>query len=214
MGEKEQLRAELERLLGEVKKYIQDGFSRDPNKVAKYQSDWDEMVSKAILLHKIVKPKHHRYMIENRGCLPDNPEFYDHIHPIEDLLAYMDDPHANDDPEDQTIDHDFYLEVYSRRWGHNDRYILKRIPNGWFIKSLIMTNSGECAKDGTPYLYKNLEHDSINYPHALPEYLEALWSKAHNDGLSHDEVQEALNQLSKWIIICEKNTPSGIWEGY
>jgi hypothetical protein len=37
-------------------------------------------------------------MIKNRQSQPDEPHFYMHYHPIEDLLKFLDDPHANDDP--------------------------------------------------------------------------------------------------------------------
>src|SRR4051794_10431288 len=65
----------------------------------------EEMRDVARQLHRSLKehghePKHHRYMIENRGCQPDDPEFYLHLHPIEDLIKFSYNPHANDDPVD------------------------------------------------------------------------------------------------------------------
>lgn len=47
---------------------------------------WDKMVELAIALHNRVKPTHSSQMIQNRGCDPDNPEFYNHLHSVEDLL--------------------------------------------------------------------------------------------------------------------------------
>ena len=43
-------------------------------------------------LHMLLKdrglePKHHNYMLKNRGVDPDDVEFYNHIHSVEDLLA-------------------------------------------------------------------------------------------------------------------------------
>ena len=173
---------------------------------------WKNMVKLANELHAEIKPKHHKYMIENRGCEPDDPKFYDHIHPVEDLLAFIDDPKANDDPEDTTLNHKFYFDVYTRRWGHDDRYEITRNEEGWFIGNISI--NGNCNKTGSPYLYENLRHDSVNYPESLPGYLEFLWDQAADEGLSHEEVQEALNQLSSWIKICEIESPKGIWESY
>ena len=173
---------------------------------------WDEMVRSAINLHEIVKPKHHRYMIENRGCSPDDPEFYNHIHPVQDLLKYIDDPHANDDPEDATIGHKFKIDIYSRRWEREDTYTIIRNERGWIVNHISI--GGQCDKSGKPYFFENLDHDSINYPEELPGYLDWLWQQAEDEGLSHEQVQDALNQLGTWISLCEKKSPSGIWEGY
>lgn len=175
---------------------------------------WETMVDKAFELHKLVNPKHHKYMIDNRGYSPDTREFYNHIHPIEDLLAYIEDPHANDDPEDITLGCEFELEFSTRRWGHKDLYKIQRIENGWHIKSMSMTMSGKCDKSGHPFLYENLKHDSVNYPKDLPGYLEWLWEQAAERGMTAEEVQYSINELGEWISVCEKNSPKGIWEGY
>lgn len=42
-------------------------------------------------------------MLENRGVPVEDVEFYNHIHPVDDLLKFIDDVNANDDPEDTTI---------------------------------------------------------------------------------------------------------------
>jgi len=170
------------------------------------------MVKYANELHKIVQPKHKTIMIKNRGCSPDDPEFYNHIHPIEDLLAYMENPHVNDDPIDHSLNQEFSMKIYSRRWGHDDIYKIKKTSTGWNISHPPM--DGDCDKLAQPKLYEILDHDSINYPEELPGYMEWLWNVAAEDGLSIDEVQSALNELSDWINICEKNSPRGIFGGY
>jgi hypothetical protein len=207
MKNKEELEKELIEVLSKVKE-LQSKNQIDED----YEKLWAEMVSKAHELHKLVKPKHHKYMIENRGVDPEDREFYNHIHPVEDLLAFMKDPHANDDPEDKTIDHDFEMKIYTRRWGHYDTYKVKRTINGWIIGNLAI--SGSCDKTGKPYLYANLDHDSINYPEELPGYIEWLWEQASEEGLSHEKVQESLNVLGEWISDCEKKSPKGIWEAF
>jgi len=206
---KETLQTEVEKLLKQVLDLISSHKWNREN--PDHQKLWKEMVDKAGQLHKLVKPKHHKYMLVNRDVSPDDPEFYNHIHPIQDLLAFLKDPHANDDPEDQTIDHKFSFRVYSRRWGHDDTYEVKRTSKGWEIRYDVV---GLCNKKGQPFLFENLDHDGINYPEELPGYMEWLWDQAKEQGLSHEQVQEALEQLFNWVSLCEKNTPKGVWEGF
>ncbi len=205
-----ELKGDVERLLNQVLNLINSHKWNDSD--PGHQMIWKEMVSKAVELHKLVKPKHHKYMIENRGVSPDNPEFYNHVHPIQDLLAYMDNPHANDDPEDQTISHEFNFSVYSRRWGHDDIYHVKRTSKGWEIGHIGW--GGPCNKKGQPFLFENLDHDGINYPEELPGYMQWLWDQAKEEGLTHEQVQDALDQLARWVSLCEKNSPGGIFGGF
>lgn len=204
MAPKEELQKELTEKLDRIR------LLRSENKWD--ENLWEETVNLAHEIHKLVQPKHHGYMLKNREVSPDQREFYNHIHPIEDLLAFMQDPHANDDPEDTTINHEFEMKIYTRRWGHYDTYNVKRIATGWEIGNLGI--SGVCDKSGMPYLFQNFRQDFINYPEAIPEYLEWLWEKAAESGLTHGDVQNSLNTLSNWISECEKQSPKGIWEGY
>jgi len=207
---KNELKTELKTILSQIKEFIiKDKWNKNDES---HISLWEKMVKIAKELHALVKPKHHEYMIKNRGCSPDDPEFYNHIHPVEDLLAFMDNPNANDDPEDKTINHDFELKIFSRRWGGNDTYRIKRILSGWYIENISI--SGNCDKAGKPFLFENLRQDSVNYPEALPEYLEWLWEQAAEQGMNHEQVQKSLNQLGEWIKKCEDLTPQGIWEAY
>jgi hypothetical protein len=208
MKSKEELTEQLSGIHDEIMQLIgNDKFNHDD-----HSKLWNEMVDTAHELHKIVNPKHTRIMLQNREISPNDREFYDHVHPVEDLLKFIKDPHANDDPVDKTINADFKLKVYSRRWGHNDTYKVKRTETGWEIGHISI--SGECDKTGTPFLFKNLDHDSINYPEDLGGYMEYLWDQAYQKGLSHEQVQSALNELGEWICECEIKSPKGIWEYY
>ena len=166
-----------------------------------------KMAQKAHELHMSLKvsgynPKHHKYMIENRGCSPESIEFYEHVHPVQDLLAYIDDVHANDDPEDKTIDKTFIMRVYTRRWGHDDYYELKRTKKGWNIKFQGTVYS--CDKSASKGLNKFLDHDGVCYPGKINIFFEWLWNKAADDGLSEKELQKAINKLGNWISVCEE----------
>lgn len=213
MSKKEELKRELEEILSEVKDI--NPLTTDSAKKEKRKELWQRMVDKAVKLHKIVNPKHHSYMIKNRSVDPeDDPKrFYNHIHPVEDLIAYMYDEHANDEVEDKTIGESFKFEVYSKRQGHTDEYQFIRTENGWEIS--FMTIGGECDKTGSPYLYENFKQDFIEYPNGFPGYLEWLWYKAKEDGLNKQEVQFELNKLADWVTKCEEEKPdSGLWSNY
>lgn len=176
-----------------------------------------EMRDMAISLHQSLAkrghvPKHHAYMIENRGVAPDDPEFYFHIHPIQDLIKFTDDPHANDDPVDQTIGDEFDFRVFTRRWGHDEIYRLTRTATGWLVKVSMYT--GPCDKACAPVLYDALRHDTVVYPHDVGEWFEWLWQQAKDKGLDHAALQDGLNDIAEWIRVTETSAPvSGVWEG-
>lgn len=206
---REEIRGQLDTVYKMLKKY------RIDNEV---QDLIEKMGKNAHELHMSLKnngnePHHHEYMLENREVEPEDPQFYMHVHPVEDLLKFIDDPHANDDPKDQTIGQDFEFRVYSRRWGHEDIYLFKRTAEGWDIQFLL--KSGPCDKGGNPFLFDNLNHDLIQYPRGLDGWLEWLWEQAASKGLSKGEVQTALNELADWVCCTETNAPSGdVWKGY
>jgi len=103
--------------------------------------------------------------------------------------------------------------VYSRRWSHNDSYEIKKTDKGWFVTHL--TIKGDCDKQGKPYLMENLDHDCINYPEALGEYLEYVWDKSTEENWTEDKIQEKLNEVSEWTIAVEKSSPSSdFFKGY
>lgn len=208
-----QLQTEIAEKVLEIRKGLSDhGLSADFTELI------DVMGSKAHELHMQLKarglePKHHGYMIENRGVRPDDPEFYEHVHPVEDLLAFLEDPHANDDPVDQTIGEQFEFRVFSRRWGHHDTYSITRTLLGWDVNHFAI--GGPCDKGARPFLFDNFRQDSIQHPHRLDGWFEWLWDQAESKGLSKEEVQEALNELSTWVSETEQNVPSGnTWRGY
>lgn len=163
------------------------------------------------LKNRGIEPKHHAYMIKNRGYQPEELEFYRHIHPVEDLLDFIKDINANDDPSDVTIGIEFNMKIYVRRWSGEDTYRIKRTESGWHVEYLGI--GGDCDKTGSPYLFMNLDHDGVCYPAQLGEFMEWLWDKAAEKGLKENEVQEAINQIGTWISLCEEHMPKGIFQG-
>ncbi len=87
-----------------------------------------------------------------------------------------------------------FFEVYSHRWGHNDRYRIERTESGWEVEHAAI--NGLCDKTGHPYLFKNLKQDFISYPWDLGDYMECLWDMTDTEGLSEEEVQACLEEVA------------------
>lgn len=209
MTEKEKLIQEVRKLYKKVKILFANDEANTWKK-PENEKIWETLVEKAFELSKIVKPKHHKYMMAARGCFPDNPKFYDCIGSIKELLDYIRNPHKFNDPVDLTLGDSFELIIYSRSRGYHN-YTIKRNKNGW--KIVYLRTGDQCNKRGKPYLYEILDIDLINYPEALPDYIERVWNQAEEKGLTHEQVQKALNKLAEWINICESKTPKlSIWK--
>ncbi|MCK4606819.1 MAG: hypothetical protein KAU35_05940 [candidate division Zixibacteria bacterium] len=195
---------------------VRSAYEGSAFEIADIRTLIQEMGKMAHQLHMALKgrghkPNHHKYMIKNRDMPSDDPEFYMHVHPVEDLLAFIKDPHANDDPEDQTIGHEFTFVWFSKRRNRSETNKLTRTETGWDI---LATLRGPCNKAGRPFLYSNFTNDMIHYPAELEGYLEWLWVQASEQGLPHEVVQEALEQLANWVEATSHSAPSGgVWEG-
>ena len=98
--------------------------------------------------------------------------------------------------------------VGRKRRGHYDAYEIKRNQRGWYVGFLSI--GGQCNTRGEPYLFENLNHDSVNYPESLGDYMDYLWRESKNK----DErwIQQKLNVISKWISDVERTSPeSKFW---
>jgi hypothetical protein len=104
------------------------------------------------------------------------------------------------------------LTVYCRRWGRTDTYQIERIATGWRVRHIMI--GGDCDTKGHPYLFKNLDHDSINYPAALGGYMDYIWRQAQANGWRDKQIQPKLNVLGRWISKVELSSPKGIFTGY
>jgi hypothetical protein len=77
-----------------------------------------------------------------------------------------------------------------------------------------MATVGDCDKSGRPHLFKDLEHDSINYPEGLGGYMEWLWDKAQAQSMNDNQIQQQFDILGSWIQEVERLSPKGIWSNY
>lgn len=182
-----------------------------------YLKNLKELGEKGHALHKSLtarghEPKQRRHMIEGRGMQPDHPEFYQHIHPAQALLEFIDDPDAAGDPPDLTIGAEFQFRVFSRRWRRHDTYRVTRTAGGWNIRH--MTIGGDGNKRGEPALFASFRQDSIQYPRGIGDYFEWLWDQARDQGLDAAAVQAALDRLAEWVSTTEQAAPSdGLFSG-
>ncbi len=108
----------------------------------------------------------------------------------------------------------FELKIYCRRNKGYQNYGIEKIENGWDIRYMqTRFDTSICDKKGSPNLYNQLNHDSINYPEDLGFYMEYLWNTATEDNMTDEEIQEHLNEIGTWISTVEKATPSGtLWD--
>ena len=78
----------------------------------------------------------------------------------------------------KTLNKEMKFYVYTRRWGHEDCYRIKRTDTGWYCE--FMTIDSNCGKDGKGGLQNNLNHDCIFYPKEGIEYaMLKLWDEAN-----------------------------------
>lgn len=195
------MRQNLEVLVNTMSNHIN---STAPLERSQVQAIHDEMGRVAHKLHMSLDPypTHHSYMIENRGMPATDPKFYEHLHPCKDLLAYLQDPTANDDPKDHTMGDEFTFRVWTRRWGHYDTYHLTRNEEGWYVR--FISKFGQGDRSGEPALQHALTHDSVSFPRTLDIKM-TIWEQAKNLGLTHDEVQAAINEVAEWVSETERN---------
>ncbi len=102
------------------------------------------------------------------------------------------------------------LRVFTGRWGHDDVYFVERTADGWYIDHIVI--GGNCDKTGAPYLFKNLDQDSVIYREDLRSYMEFLWNKAEELDMTEDQIQEQLDIIGQWISQSEKVSLGGIFK--
>ena len=96
----------------------------------------------------------------------------------------------------------YKFKVYSPRWGHDDTYLLTLKEKGWRVDFLSI--NGDCDKTGSPYLFANLDHDSIEYPSSLGFEMRALHEAAWDGEIDQVEIQRRLDELGKWVGLVDQ----------
>ena len=162
-------------------------------------------------------PIFNKYLIYNRGIDPelDTIEFYKHPDCLDALLNEVKNKGiVLSNKSDYTLNKEMKFRVYTRRWGHEDIYLIKRTVNGWNCGNISI--EGECKKNGYGGLFINLDHDSIFYPKDGVAYaMEKLWEDADEGLIDFSELEKRIQQIADWISTVEKSiSAQPDWVGY
>lgn len=172
----------------------------------------EEIIKLAADIHWMILPEYEEYMIVNREVYPNEntEEYYDHYHTLEDLYNEIQGSGKNVESVkgDINIDKEVDVKIYSRRWGHDDVYSITRTVDGWDVSFFQNVKGG---KEGDA-LISTLNHDYINYPNALEQFMYDLWNKADREEMSIEVLKDYLERIAEWVNVCEKSTPEGIEE--
>jgi len=103
----------------------------------------------------------------------------------------------------------FTMNIYTRRWQHDDCYSIEMTPTGWNVTQGIVGGGGD--KTGFPGLKQCFEQDYVSYPANIGNYFEKIWEMIDSKAISDAKAQEHFNALGLWISTCEKATPSYIY---
>lgn len=155
--------------------------------------------------------RHRRYFVRNReqDGMPGSLGFYLNFHALESLENFLKEDTANNDPVVVAMGQTFEFRIYIRRSRSYDIYRFVRIGDGWTVSAL--SHDGPCDRGGAPILFDALEHDSVNYPKELGEYVSCLW-QASEDGCDTHLIQQGFDQLGTWVSECERGTPTGLFD--
>lgn len=105
---------------------------------------------------------------------------------------------------------EFNFKVYSNRWGRSDTYSITKTIKGWYVRHIAI--NGDSDSSGKPFLFGNLNQDSINYPSGLEYMVMYIWQQLDSREISQAQAQTMFDELGEWVSKCEKLTPK--WEGW
>lgn len=175
-----------------------------------FRNNLKKMIKLAEEIHFYELPEFKETTISNRGVIPEeNPkEFYNHYHTLRDLYDWIKNPEEEKNKirslkGDITLNKELKFEVFSRRWRHNDTYIIKRTTEGWKCFFFTEYNGG---KNGEAIL-SSMKHDGISYPVNLEYDFKTLWELADDEEMPLDELQNKINEIAIWVSEVEKKKP-------
>ena len=101
--------------------------------------------------------------------------------------------------------------VYTRRYAHEEIYIIKRTFDGWLINS-----NGICEKNGTGALFDSFEHDGVFFPEeGVKSALNKLWDDADEGVIDYEVLSIRLQEVADWISSVEKAVGTQpLWVNY
>ncbi|MCB5543043.1 hypothetical protein LIP56_03040 [Anaerostipes hadrus] len=183
----------------------------------KYRKMFEKLKEFIPIIHWGRLPIFNKYLIYNRERDPEleTIEFYEDPDCLNALLKEVKNQGiVLSNKSDNTLNKKITFKVYTRRWGHENTYSIKRTVNGWYCKYIAIR--GECKKNGEGGLFMNLDHDSVFYPKEGVAYaMEKLWEDADDEVIDFDELAKRIQQIADWISAVEKSMgEQPEWVGY
>lgn len=156
------------------------------------------------LLHWGNIPIFNKYLLFNRRLDPevDTIKFYDNIDCLNALLTEIKkEGIVLSNKSDLSLNKKIKLLIYTRRYSHEDIYVIKRTIDGWIINS-----DGICKKDGTGALFDSLKNDGVFFPEEGVKYaLIKLWEEADEGIIDYETLSIRLQEVANWISSVEKS---------
>lgn len=182
-----------------------------------YQKMFERLKELIPIIHWGRLPIFNKYLIYNREKDPEFEmmEFYDHPDCLKALLNEIKNKGIIlSNKSDDTLDKKIEFKVYTRRWGHEDAYSIKRTVCGWYCEYFAI--QGKCKKNGEGGLFMNLDHDYVFYPKEGVSYaMERLWEDADEGIIDFNELSRRVQQIADWISAVEKAiSAQPEWVGY
>lgn len=182
-----------------------------------YQKMFERLKELIPIIHWGRLPIFNKYLIYNREKDPEFEmmEFYDHPDCLKALLNEVKNKGIIlSNKSDDTLDKKIEFKVYTRRWGHEDAYSIKRTVCGWYCEYFAI--QGKCKKNGEGGLFMNLDHDYVFYPKEGVSYaMERLWEDADEGIIDFNELSRRVQQIADWISAVEKAiSAQPEWVGY
>lgn len=171
---------------------------------------FNELIGLAEKLHWKFQPEYEEYMLVNSGRFPEDDltKYYDHYHTLEDLYWVLTGSSKKKKIKsylgDINLNKQFDFNVFSKRWGHYDRYKVCRTLDGWDVDFLMTGGTGD--KEGSAII-RCLEHDLISYPHNIKSYFRDVWEYADKNTVAVDKLAKKMNKLAEWISYSEIKKP-------
>jgi len=112
------------------------------------------------------------------------------------------------------------LDIYSPRWGHNDRYTVILDDDFMEISSHQKKTIVTYRQDEDPVwtgqpLEKTMMNDHIYPPAITQDLFERAWEAWRNDELNNQQVENELKAISTWINEVTNSKPkTEFWNRY
>ena len=116
------------------------------------------------------------------------------------------------------------LNIYSPRWGHDDRYTVNLQKDSMIISQAARSAKCEWQENQDPKWSKEfnknsleaiMNNDSIYPPSILPSMFEQVWKSWRNGELDENEAKIELEALATWLNTITKAKPNtSFWSKY